>query len=95
MKSQTSHIKLAASLALITVLGPLAIDMYLSSLPEIAVELGTSFANVQLTLTVFLLSMGLGQLIFGPITDAYGRKRPLMLGLLTFILMALWAASAD
>ncbi|MDQ8954289.1 multidrug effflux MFS transporter [Acinetobacter rudis] len=95
MKSQTSHIKLAASLALITVLGPLAIDMYLSSLPEIAIELGSSFANVQLTLTVFLLSMGLGQLIFGPITDAYGRKRPLMAGLVVFILMSLWAASAD
>lgn len=95
MKSQTSHIKLAASLALITVLGPLAIDMYLSSLPEIALELNTSFANVQLTLTVFLLSLGLGQLIFGPITDAYGRRRPLMLGIVVFILMALWAASAD
>lgn len=94
MKSDISHLKLAASLALITVLGPLAIDMYLSSLPEIASELGTSFANVQLSLTVFLLSMGLGQLIFGPITDAYGRKKPLIFGIVVFIVAALWASFA-
>lgn len=95
MKPEISHFRLAVSLALITVLGPLAIDMYLSSLPEIATELGASFANVQLTLTVFLLSLGLGQLIFGPITDAYGRKKPLMVGLVAFIVASLWAASVS
>ncbi|SPL69738.1 multidrug effflux MFS transporter [Acinetobacter stercoris] len=92
MKSGTSSFGLAASLALITVLGPSAIDMYLSSLPEIATGLNTSFANVQLTLTVFLLSMGLGQLFFGPITDALGRKKPLLIGLIVFTGTSLWAA---
>ncbi|ENV15049.1 multidrug effflux MFS transporter [Acinetobacter guillouiae] len=95
MKSGNSIFKLAASLALITVLGPSAIDMYLSSLPEMAFEFKTSFADVQLTLTVFLLSMGAGQLFFGPITDAYGRRKPLIFGLILFIFTALWAAMAD
>ena len=95
MKSSNAILKLAASLALITILGPSAIDMYLSSLPEIATEFQASFANVQLTLTVFLLSMGAGQLFFGPVTDAYGRKKPLMVGIIVFIITALWAATAD
>lgn len=95
MKTANPLFKLAASLALITLLGPSSIDMYLSSLPEIASEYQTSFANVQLTLTVFLLAMGAGQLIFGPITDAYGRKKPLIFGLIVFIVTALFCAMAE
>eukprot|EP01034_Spumella_vulgaris_P039177 gene39177-48388_t len=54
----------------------------------------SSFASVQLTLTFFLLAMGAGQLIFGPIVDAYGRRRPLLAGLLLFTLCSLGAAWA-
>ena len=63
-----SNITLA--LGLITLLGPAAIDMYLPSLPVMATELGASFSTMQLTLTVFLLAMGAGQLVFGPVIDA-------------------------
>ena len=84
----------ALGLGLIGALGPSAVDMYLSSLPEIASHYQASFTRVQLTLTFFLLAMGAGQLIFGPIVDAYGRRKPLLAGLLLFILCSLGAAAA-
>lgn len=89
-----SGLRFAVSLALIAVLGPSATDMYLASMPEIASELAVPYAQVQLTLTVFLLAMGLGQLLFGPIVDAFGRRRPLLAGLLAFALASLWASQA-
>ncbi|WP_438284333.1 multidrug effflux MFS transporter [Pseudomonas alabamensis] len=87
-------IRLALGLGLIGALGPSAVDMYLSSLPEIANHYQASFTRVQLTLTFFLLAMGAGQLIFGPIVDAYGRRKPLLAGLLLFILCSFGAALA-
>ncbi|MEJ5128483.1 multidrug effflux MFS transporter [Comamonas sp. MYb21] len=90
-----SGLRFAASLALIAVLGPSATDMYLASMPEIATELAVPYAQVQLTLTVFLLAMGLGQLLFGPIVDAFGRRRPLLAGLLAFALASFWASQAS
>lgn len=86
---------LAASLALVAVLGPAGIDMYLASMPAMARELHTSYANVQLSLTVFLLAMGMGQLLCGPLTDMLGRRRPLLAGIAVYIAAALWAAQAD
>lgn len=74
---RTGSFGLAASLALVAVLGPAGIDMYLASMPAMARELHTSYANVRLSLTVFLLAMGMGQLLCGPLTDMLGRRRPL------------------
>ncbi|WP_437881582.1 multidrug effflux MFS transporter [Pseudomonas sp. LRF_L74] len=93
-KVHAPPLKLAISLGLIGALGPSAVDMYLSSLPQIAQDYQDSFASVQLTLTFFLLAMGLGQLIFGPLVDAYGRRRPLLAGLVLFTLCSLGAAWA-
>lgn len=87
-------LKLAIGLGVIGALGPAAVDMYLSSLPEIARDYDASFTSVQLTLTFFLLAMGAGQLLFGPIVDAYGRRRPLLIGLVVFILCSLGSAWA-
>ncbi|ENO89345.1 multidrug effflux MFS transporter [Thauera linaloolentis] len=91
-QQQAAGMKTAASLALITILGPSAIDMYLAAMPRMTQDLNTDYATMQLTLTVFLLAMGAGQLVFGPVIDALGRRRPLMAGLLVFILASLWAA---
>ena len=92
---RASSFGLAASLALVAVLGPAGIDMYLASMPAMARELHTSYANVQLSLTVFLLAMGMGQLLCGPLTDMLGRRRPLLAGIAVYIVAALWAAQAD
>lgn len=91
---RTGSFGLAASLALVAVLGPAGIDMYLASMPAMAHELHTSYANVQLSLTVFLLAMGMGQLLCGPLTDMLGRRRPLLAGIALYIAAALWAAQA-
>lgn len=87
-------LKLTISLAIIVALGPAAIDMYLASMPNMAQDLNTSYASTQITLTVFLIFMGLGQLFFGPWSDAVGRKIPLLLGLVTYIAASIWAACA-
>lgn len=88
-------VKLTLSLGIIVALGPAAIDMYLASMPNMAKDLNTSYASTQITLTVFLIFMGLGQLFFGPWSDAIGRKTPLLLGLVTYIAASFWAASAS
>lgn len=93
MNQNTPGMKLAVSLALITVLGPAGIDMYLPSLPDMARDLDATYSRVQLSLTVFLLAMGAGQLLFGPLTDALGRRRPLLAGIGVFILASVWAGS--
>lgn len=87
-------LKLTISLAIIVALGPAAIDMYLASMPNMAQDLNTSYASTQITLTVFLIFMGVGQLFFGPFSDAIGRKIPLLLGLVTYIVASIWAACA-
>lgn len=61
-------------------IGPLTIDMYLPALPTITRELETTASAVQLTLTGTLIGLALGQLVLGPVSDALGRKRPLLAG---------------
>lgn len=84
----------AVSLALVTVLGPAGTDMYLASLPDIVDEFDSTAAAGQLTLTCYLLAMGAGQLVFGPITDAFGRRFPLLIALVAFLGASVWAATS-
>jgi DHA1 family bicyclomycin/chloramphenicol resistance-like MFS transporter len=72
--------RLALMLGAFVALGPLTIDMYLPALPEIRRQLETTSATVQLTLTGTLVGLALGQLVIGPLSDAFGRKRPLLAG---------------
>ena len=64
---------LTALLALLTALGPVAVDMYLPSFPDIGRLLSASPATVQLTLSLYLVSYAIGQVIYGPLSDRYGR----------------------
>lgn len=73
-------------LGFLSAVGPFAIDMYLASLPQIAGELGAAPATVQLTLTAFLLGLGVGQLLLGPLSDMWGRRRVLLLATSAFTL---------
>ena len=72
--------KIIATLALLAAVAPLAIDMYLPAFPEMSVEFDTSASAVQLTLTTFLVGLALGQLVFGPLSDRYGRRPLLLIG---------------
>ena len=73
-------LKLTLILGAFIALGPLTIDMYLPALPTITDDLGTTESATQLTLTGTLLGLGLGQLVLGPLADALGRRRPLLVG---------------
>lgn len=75
-----SRTRIALILGALIALGPLTIDMYLPSLPTIAAELMTTSAAVQLTLTGTLVGLALGQLVIGPLSDALGRRVPLLAG---------------
>ncbi|MFG2043518.1 multidrug effflux MFS transporter [Dactylosporangium sp. NPDC048998] len=73
--------RLVLLLGFLTALGPLTIDMYLPSLPTITSDLHASAAAVQLTLTGTLAGLALGQLLVGPLSDALGRRLPLLAGI--------------
>ncbi|MEH3133150.1 MAG: multidrug effflux MFS transporter [Mycolicibacterium neoaurum] len=71
---------LLVTLALLSAVAPFATDLYLPAFPEMVDDLHTSPTTVQLTLTTFLIGLALGQLIFGPLSDRYGRVKPLWIG---------------
>jgi MFS transporter, DHA1 family, multidrug resistance protein len=77
--------RLAVILGALTAMGPLAIDMYLPALPGIARELGVSTAAVQRSLASYFVGISLGQAVYGPFSDRFGRKPALYLGLGIFI----------
>jgi DHA1 family bicyclomycin/chloramphenicol resistance-like MFS transporter len=72
--------------------GPLSIDMYLPALPRLAVDLGASDSTVQLTLTAFIVGLAVGQVVAGPLSDAYGRRVPLLIGLALYVVGSVAAA---
>jgi DHA1 family bicyclomycin/chloramphenicol resistance-like MFS transporter len=74
--------------------GALTIDMYLPAMPGMAGELHTSALQVQLTLTVFVVGLALGQVIVGPLSDTWGRRRPLLIGMALYLAGSLWCALA-
>lgn len=71
---------LLVTLALLSAVAPFATDLYLAAFPTMVSDLHTTATAVQLTLTAFLLGLAVGQLIFGPLSDRYGRVRPLVVG---------------
>jgi DHA1 family bicyclomycin/chloramphenicol resistance-like MFS transporter len=80
---------MALLLGAFVAIGPLTIDMYLPALPTITTQLETTSAAVQLTLTGTLVGLALGQLVLGPVSDALGRKRPLLAGTALHVLASL------
>lgn len=91
-----SLVRVAFVLGLLAAVGPFAIDMYLPALPQVAADLGTAESAVGLTLAAYLLTFGLAQIIYGPMSDAMGRKRPMLVGVGIFAaasIAAAWAPS--
>nr|AIA12936.1 Major Facilitator Superfamily [uncultured bacterium] len=91
---QTRFIRNAVILGLLSAIGPFAIDMYLPALPTIGKSLNADIGAVQLSLMLFFISFGTFQLIFGPISDMYGRKWPLYIGLVLFAIGGIGCAFA-
>lgn len=85
---------LALLLGLFSTLGPFTIDMYLPAFPEIAATFNTNASLVQFSLTACLLGLGAGQLVMGPLSDAYGRRTPLLISMAAYIICSLACAYA-
>ncbi len=79
---------------MLSTFGPISLDLYLPSLPELSSELNTSTSSAQLTITACLLGLAVGQLIAGPLSDQFGRRRPLLIGLVAYLLASLACAFA-
>lgn len=96
----TAFTRPAASAQLIVILGlltgvtPLATDMYLAAFPAMATELAIPAASIQLTLTAFMLGLAIGQFVIGPLSDQWGRKKPLLIGTVICTVSAVVAALA-
>jgi MFS transporter, DHA1 family, multidrug resistance protein len=83
------RLRLVLVLGALVALGPLTIDMYLPALPTIVGDLHTTDAAAQLTLTGTLIGLSLGQLLVGPLSDTFGRRRPLLVGVAVHVLASL------
>lgn len=87
--SRRDRLRLVLVLGSLIAVGPLTIDMYLPALPSITSGLETTDTAVQLTLTGTLIGLALGQLVIGPLSDAYGRRAPLIAGLAVHVVASL------
>ncbi|MGK5730465.1 multidrug effflux MFS transporter [Streptomyces sp. URMC 124] len=83
--ARTTSLIVTLVLGGLTALPPLSMDMYLPALPEVTDALHSPAATVQLTLTACLLGMALGQLVVGPMSDKWGRRRPLLAGMAVYV----------
>jgi MFS transporter, DHA1 family, multidrug resistance protein len=82
-------------LAMLTALGPLSTDMFLPSLPDIATVLAAPTARVQLTVSSYLIGFAVGQVIYGPVSDRYGRRPVLLAALALYLTSTLGCAAAQ
>jgi len=81
-------------MALLIAIAPLSIDMYLPAFPAIEAELGGPGGEAEFTLASFFIGISLGQLFYGPVSDRFGRKPPLYVGLAVYIAASLGCAMA-
>jgi DHA1 family bicyclomycin/chloramphenicol resistance-like MFS transporter len=81
--------KLIFILGLLTSIGPFSVDMYLPAFNRIAVDLNTSISNVMYSLSTYFIGISFGQLLYGPLLERYGRKKPIYFGLVIYLLASL------
>ncbi|WP_370347740.1 multidrug effflux MFS transporter [Catenulispora sp. EB89] len=93
-RSGRAPVKLLLILGALSMFGPLSLDMYLPALPDLAHSFHTAESNVQLTLTACMIGLAFGQLVAGPMSDAWGRKKPLAIGLIAYVATSLFCAFA-
>lgn len=93
--TQNSEKVLVLLLGTLAAIGPLSIDMYLPSFPLMAESLGTTLSRVESSLATYFAGLSLGQLFYGPIADRYGRRPPLVVGLLLYVVASIGCATAN
>ncbi|MFT3943013.1 MAG: multidrug effflux MFS transporter [Ancrocorticia sp.] len=95
MRSANGHpMVIAVVLSMLAFFGPFSMNLYLPVLPELTEQLGTTAALAQLTMTACLVGLAGGQLVIGPLSDRYGRRKPLLLGTVAYVVASLACAWA-
>jgi DHA1 family bicyclomycin/chloramphenicol resistance-like MFS transporter len=94
-KEGKNRFSLILVLGLLTAIGPFSIDMYLPAFPEIAKSLNTTIARVMLSLSSFFVGISVGQFIYGPLLERYGRKKPMYFGLCIYLFASIGCAMAS
>lgn len=94
-KVSTPYVFLILLLGSLTAFGPLSIDMYLPAFPAIAKDLAVPLSSVQLSLASFFVGLATGQIFYGPLTDRFGRKKPLYVGMAIYTLASIVCAFTD
>jgi DHA1 family bicyclomycin/chloramphenicol resistance-like MFS transporter len=92
---QPGTFALTLLLAMLTALGPVSMDMYLPSLPDIAHVLAAPTARVQLTISSYLIGFAVGQVVYGPVSDRYGRRPVLLAALALYVVSTLVCAATQ
>lgn len=90
--TRSRYFLLILILGSLSTISPFSIDMYLPGFPAIAKEFNISISQVQFSLTAYLIGIAIGQLLYGPLLDRYGRKKPLYIGLLIYIISSVGCA---
>lgn len=94
IKHPQKQVYLIIILGLLSAIGPLSIDMYLPAFPSIAKGLNTSVSSVMLSLSSFFVGISVGQLLYGPLLERFGRKTPLYFGLTLYAISSFACATA-
>src|SRR5579871_6004382 len=89
IKTRREYFWLTLFLGALNTVSPLSIDMYLSAFPNIADDLHTTTAEISLSVSGYFIGLACGQLLYGPLLDRFGRKRPLYGGLALFIVASM------
>ena len=82
-------------LGLLNTIGPFSIDMYLPAFPQIAYDLQTTIQNIALSVSSYFLGFALGQILYGPLLDRFGRKRPIFIGLIFYIIATIICCTSN
>src|SRR5690606_26242542 len=90
--SRKRRFAILLTLGLLSAIGPFSIDMYLPAFETIAKDFSTSIEHIQLSLTSFFVGIAFGQLVYGPLLDKFGRKKPLIVGIIVYIVASLLCA---
>ena len=94
MPTPRSNQFVVSLLGALSVVSPFAIDMYLPAYSELATEFGVPSTTISLTLSAYFIGLALGQVVYGPLLDRFGRKPPLVVGLSMFVLASFGCAAA-
>ena len=86
--------RLMIALGALTAFGPISLDVYLPSLPQLGADLGASESLTQFTMSACMIGLALGQLLWGPISDRFGRRMPLILAISGFVVTSVLCAVA-